>query len=189
MSTSSPTTSESSIFSIHDPPGYIKPSLQDMLLTDITADELFTVAEQLGVKHLSIATDFPGVFPVVGEIYGLNKRLMVNLVCCRRAKSAQSINIVFLVDTGSPVSYLSEKAMEILVGKSANHIPQQLPVMVHSHKVITCYLSPRDKHFADVNVLGMDFLAKNMLSIAIDYDANAFQLCEWKCDNDTRDVE
>ena len=31
-STSSPTTSESSTYSIHDPPGYIKPSLQDMLL-------------------------------------------------------------------------------------------------------------------------------------------------------------
>jgi hypothetical protein len=37
-STSSPTTSESSTYSIHDPPGYIEPSLQDMLLTDITAE-------------------------------------------------------------------------------------------------------------------------------------------------------
>jgi hypothetical protein len=34
-----PTTRESSSGSIHDTTGYIKPSLQDMLLTDITAEE------------------------------------------------------------------------------------------------------------------------------------------------------
>jgi hypothetical protein len=51
----SPTTSESSTGSIHDPPGYIKPSLQDMLLTDINAEELLVVAERLEVEYLSSA--------------------------------------------------------------------------------------------------------------------------------------
>jgi hypothetical protein len=51
-STSSPTTSESSTYSIHDPPGYIKPSLQDMLLTDITSEELMKIAEILEVDYL-----------------------------------------------------------------------------------------------------------------------------------------
>jgi hypothetical protein len=62
----SPTTSESSTGSIHDPPGYIKPSLQDMLFTDITAEELLIVAKALGVKYLSSAVSFPGCFPVQG---------------------------------------------------------------------------------------------------------------------------
>jgi hypothetical protein len=55
-STSSP-TSESSTYSIHDPPGYIKPSLQDMLLTDITAEELLKIAERLGVHYLGPAAE------------------------------------------------------------------------------------------------------------------------------------
>ena len=45
---SSPATSESSIYPIHDPPGFIKPSLQDMPLTEITAEELLKIAERLG---------------------------------------------------------------------------------------------------------------------------------------------
>ncbi|EGF78542.1 hypothetical protein BATDEDRAFT_90695 [Batrachochytrium dendrobatidis JAM81] len=163
----SPTTSESSTCSIHDPPGYIKPSLQDMLLTDITAEELLVVAEVLGVKYLSPAATFPASFPANGEIYGLNNRLMINAVCRRPAITSQAINVIFLIDTGSPASYLSGKAMEALIGNPESHLPQQLQVMVHSKEVIRCYLSPRDKHFADVNVLGMDFLIANRLTLKV----------------------
>ena len=53
-------------------------SLQDMLLTDITAEELLIVAERLGVDYLGPAPTFPVSFPVEGEIYGPNKRLTVN---------------------------------------------------------------------------------------------------------------
>ena len=66
--------------------------------------------------------------------------------------------------------------MEALIGKPGSNIVNQLPVMVHSNKVIACHLSPRDKHFADVNVLGMDFLSKNMLSLSLNYDAESFVL-------------
>jgi hypothetical protein len=167
MEKQSPTTSESRTYSIHDPPGYIKPSLQDMLLTDITAEELLSVAEVLGVGYLSSTATFPGSFPVDGEIYGPNNRLMMNLVCRRRGRNTQAINVIFLIDTGSPVSYLSEKAMEALIGNPGSHLPPQLQVMVHSKEVIKCYLSPRDKHFADVNVLGMDFLIENRLTFKV----------------------
>ncbi len=164
-STPSPTTSESSTYSIHDPPGYIKPSLQDMLFTDITAEKLLSVAKLLGVDYLSPSAIFPGSFPIDGELYGLNNRLMINLVCRRRGRNTQAINVIFLIDTGSPISYLSEKAMNALIGNSGSHIPEQLQVLVHSNEVIKCYLSPRDKHFADVNVLGMDFLVANRLTL------------------------
>jgi hypothetical protein len=89
-STSSPTTSESSTYSIHDPPGYINPSLQDMLLTDITAEELLKIAERLGVDYLGPATEFPSSFPVDGKIHGNNKRLMVSLSCRREGNNSQS---------------------------------------------------------------------------------------------------
>ena len=53
-SKSSP-TSESRTYSIHDPPGYIKPSLQDLLITDITAEQLlkhFADVNVLGADFL-----------------------------------------------------------------------------------------------------------------------------------------
>ncbi len=55
--------------------------------------------------------------------------------------------------------------MEALIGNPGSHLPQQLPVMIHAKKVIECHLSPRDKHFADVNVLGADFLVENGLTL------------------------
>jgi hypothetical protein len=171
-STSSPTTSESSTYSIHDPPGYIEPSLQDMLLTDITAEKLLSVAEVLGVGYLSPAAKFPGSFPVDGEIYGPNNRLMINLFCRRRGGNTQPINVIFLIDTGSPISYLSEKAINALIENPGSHLPEQLPVMIHSKEVMKCYLSPRDKHFADVNVLGMDFLIVNRLTFKVNCRTN-----------------
>ena len=178
-STSSPTTSDSSNYSIHDPPGYIEPSLQDLFFTDITSEKLLSVGEVLGVGYLSPAATFPGSFPVDGEIYGPNNRLMMNLVCRRRGTNTPAINVVFLIDTGSPVSYLSEKAMDVLIGNPKSHLPEQLQVLVQSQKVIQCYLSPRDKHFAGVNVLGADFLVKNGLTLKANYNNN---ICTLMCE-------
>jgi hypothetical protein len=172
----SPISSESSTGSIHDPPGYIKPSLQDMLLTDITAEELLLVANLLDVEYLSAANTFPGSFPATGRIHGPHKRLMVNIVCRREGKNTKPINIVFLVDTGSPFSYLSGKAMDALIGKAGSNIVQAMDVLLHSDKPILCHLSPIDKHFADVNVLGMDFIYKNGISLHLNCDKDKFEL-------------
>jgi hypothetical protein len=51
--------------------------------------------------------------------------------------------------------------MNALIGNPRSHLPEQLQVLVHSKEVIKCYLSPRDKHFADANVLGRDFWVVN----------------------------
>ena len=75
--------SNNSYYCIHDPPGYIDPSLQDFLLTDITGENLLNIAENLDVEYVGKA-EFPGAFPVIGNIVGLNKKLMVNLACKRR---------------------------------------------------------------------------------------------------------
>ena len=174
-SKSSP-TSESSTYSIHDPPGYIKPSLQDMLLTDITAEELLTIAKRLEVDYLGPAAEFPCSFPKSGKIHGNNKRLMVSLSCRRDGNNSKPINIIFLIDTGSPNTFLSDKAMEALVGKPGCNIGPTMDVMIHSDAIITCHLSPHDKHFSDVNVLGMDFFSENLLSLSMDYKHKSFRL-------------
>jgi hypothetical protein len=101
---------------------------------------------------------------------------MVSLSCRTEGKNSKTINIIFLIVTGSPNTFLSEKAMEALVGKPGCNVGPTIDVMIHTKKVILCHLSPHDKHFADVNVLGMDFLSKNLLSLSMDYDNETFQL-------------
>ena len=156
----SPTKSDESEHSLMDPPGYIKPSLQDLLLTDINSKELRIIATEMELEYLGPAS-FPGSFPVEGTIWVPNHRLMVNLVCRRRTKSdSPTRNIIFLIDTGSPVTYLCQEAMEALVGKDCN-FPQTLFVEIHTEEAVQTHISPKDSHFADVNVLGMDFLSKN----------------------------
>jgi hypothetical protein len=160
---------------IMDPPGYIKPVLQDFLLTDITAEKLQDIAYLLDVDYLGPAA-FPGTFPAMGFIGARNNRLMVSLVCRHQtSEDVPSVNIIFLINTGSPVTYLCHEAMEALIGKDS-HVPPSLYVEIHSEKVIEAYLSPKGSHFADVNVLGMDFLVKNRVYPRLDFDRDTFTL-------------
>ena len=171
MKKQSPTSSDDSL---HDPPGYIEPSHQDLLLTDITAENLLEIAKSLDVKYLG-AAEFPGQFPATGNLVGGNHRLMINLVCRRRShKEMSAVNIVFLVDTGSPVSYLSKGAMEALTG-NCETVPRVLYVLVHNERdVIECHISPTGSHFEDVNVLGMDFVSR--CTLMVDGPARIFSL-------------
>ena len=105
--------------------------------------------------------------------------LLVNLACWRHSsQKTLALNVVFLINTGSPVSCQSESVFKTLLPPDSK-IPRIIDVQIHTEKVIQCYLSPKDKHFVDVNVLGMDFVVKNNisnLSILIDYDLCMIQL-------------
>ena len=46
-----------------------------------------------------------------------------------------------------------------------------MDVRIQPFKNIECHLSPHDKHFADVNVLGADFLVKNGLKFKANYSS------------------
>ena len=158
-----------------DDPNYIAPSGQDLLLTDVTQEILNTrIAPELAVHYLSASEAENASFPVTGILFGLNRRLMVNLLV-RRRESHKFLNILFLVDTGSPVSYLCDEAISALIGKD-NALPKFINVFVQGDRVLECHLSPHDGHFHDVNVIGMDFLATHDLSIQICYKRRTFQL-------------
>jgi len=158
-----------------DSPTYVVPDEQDLLLTDVTEAELFgNVGELLGVRYLSETIHLIPSATVKGMVFGQNKRLMVSLLCKRKA-SANWVNIFFLVDTGSPHTYLAPSAIDKLSG-SDNNICKTLNPLIHSESVcIECHLSPLDKHFTDVNVLGMEAMSKlDFSTFHIDFKANAF---------------
>lgn len=81
------------------------------------------------MDYLGPADEFPSASPASGVTHGNNKRLMAFLSCRKEG------NIIFLIDTSSPHTFVCGKAMN---------------VMIQSENIITCHLSPHDKHFADI---------------------------------------
>ena len=45
---------------------------------------------------------------------------------------------------------------------------------VHGDQSIVCYLSPPDKHFAEINLLGMDFLEMKRVQLDVDWRQKSF---------------
>ena len=153
--------------------GHVRPLEFDVLLSDINEADLYMIAEMQGGKYLNVSNGVP-IFPVEGLVMGLNRRYMVNLLVRRRYAHSFK-NVVFMVDTGSPYTFLSKSAMEAMVGLGGN-VPAMLRVEIHGDQSMVCYLSPSDKSFADVNLLGMDFLEMKGAQIVTDWPQKSFVL-------------
>ena len=161
-----------------EPKDDIPPSLQEFLFLDIDHDKLLKLAAEWDVEYLKEASLFPSTFPASKVIMGANHHLMVSLVCRRSSKNPVTpINIIFLVVTGSPQTYLSAAAYEALICPDKKSIiPETMLVQIQVEEVVSTCISPKDSHFADVNILGMDFLAKHRLSIMTDFEQKEFEL-------------
>ncbi|EPZ36720.1 hypothetical protein ROZALSC1DRAFT_31759 [Rozella allomycis CSF55] len=103
---------------------------------------------------------------------------MINLACRRRSKTyAPVVKIIFLVDTGSPVTYLSKDAIEALIGKKSENLPSSIHVLIQQQEIaVECHMSPEKSYFADVNVLGINFLSKLGLTMSMDFKMDQFTL-------------
>jgi hypothetical protein len=148
-------------------------------MTDIDAKAMRVIATAMELEYLGPAepASFPGSFPVDGLIWTPNNRLMDNLACRRQTKSddGPTRNVIFLVNTGSPYTYLCQEAIKSLIG--SDNLPQTLFIKIHSEQVIQTYISPKKNgHFADVNVLRMDFLAKNKANPRLNFFKQTFTL-------------
>ena len=158
-----------------DSPTFVPPNDQDLLLTDVTSC-FGSVGELLGVQYLGESSYLEQSSVLKGIVFGQNKRLMINLQC-KRKTATNWVNIFFLVDTGSPYTYLAPSAIDKLAN-GTNNICRTLNVLVGNETVfIECYLSPQDKHFRDVNVFGMEAMSKlGVSNFRIDFNANEFSM-------------
>ena len=156
---------------------FLKPSEFDVLLNDINETDLYLIGEMEGTPYLNLSTLLP-VFPVEGMVMGMNKRYMVNLLA-RRKNTQYFKNIVFMVDTGSPYTFISKTAIEAMVGSNVN-LPSIIKLEIQGEVSMTCYLPPPDKHFAEVNLLGMDFLEMKGAQIVTDWSQKTFVLHDSK---------
>ena len=155
---------------------FTRPYEYDVLLNDIHESDLHLIAQMDGVAYLNTSSDTTPLFPVEGVIIGGHKRLMVNLLVRLRKTYHHYRNIVFMVDTGSPYTFLSHIALEALIGSDSRNIPAAVRLEIHGTQSMVCYMSPRDKHFADINLLGTDFLEMKGIQMQMDWKQKTFQL-------------
>jgi hypothetical protein len=164
-----------------DSPDCIMPSHQDILLTDITPSAISSISKILKTPYLEPAI-FPNSLPVAGLIWKPNSRLMVNLVCRRvsdlyTSKRYPAINVLFVIDTASPNTFLSAAAIRALDGMDGNgDIPDSLNVDIQIKNSIRVSLSPLNSRFSDVNVLGIDYLMENRMFPVLDFTTKKFLL-------------
>uniref|UniRef100_A0A1I7XGX8 Fibrillar collagen NC1 domain-containing protein n=1 Tax=Heterorhabditis bacteriophora TaxID=37862 RepID=A0A1I7XGX8_HETBA len=148
-----------------------------MLFSESSYGTHFQLGLREGVINLSTG-EFPSVpFPVEGIIYDQNNRLMVNLVCRRAKRPVRTINVWFVVGTGSNATFLAKKTIEALIGPNDPFTPCISIELQDPNFAIDCNVSPLDKHFSEANVLGMAALRQLNVSIRnMEWRRNTFKL-------------
>jgi len=152
---------------------FLRPADFDVLLSDINEGDLRLIAQLDEAAYLNISSTVDPLFPVEGVVMG--SRYMINLLVRRRNQHAYR-NVVFMIDTGSPYTFLSKTAIEALLESDTVNVPSMLKLEIHGKQSLICYMSPVDKHFADINLLGMDFLESKGALIETDWAAKTFLL-------------
>jgi hypothetical protein len=188
--TSPTASSEDSL--VHDNPDYVAPEKQDILLPDVTSARLHgrigTILRKVYLSEEIISDDLKPEKALRGVLFPPNNRFMVNLVCRRDSQrnspsnskgSTSWHNVFFLVDTGSPNSFLCTEAMEALIGNrscTSNIPPAMMRIeLFASRDVVTCNLPGADTHCTDVNILGSDVVG-NFADISTNSKRKEFTL-------------
>jgi hypothetical protein len=148
------------------PQELVAPDIVDMLLLDVTPESYVDIGIQLGVVRWSVlpptAAAEPPSFPVEGILWGRNKRVMVPLVA--RVGKRQPIILHFLLDTGSPFTFICADSMRALGYMES--LPGESNFILHGVSV-SATLS--HSHFLHNDVLGTDWLTNARAKISLDF--------------------
>ena len=143
----------------------MQPASFDVLITDISEADLAHLGrDHFGFERLSLASPADARFPARGVIYGANRRVFVPLTV--RHSSGKPLRVFFLVDTGAPSTFLREDTLRAL--GFADSVPSAPNVFISGIK-ISVGLS--HGHFANVDLLGADFLFHARTTVTVNYAA------------------
>jgi len=131
----------------------IDPNKFDVLITDVNEKTLRTeVSKVFGIDYLAKATEEDAkrkVDVISGYLYGDGRRPMVPCVVSNADKAYW---VHFIVDTGSPATFLSEKVCNALDLRTDASDYATIGGCYHQIR-----MSPARSHFVDINILGSDF--------------------------------
>ena len=153
-----------------DAKDYVAVEHFDVLLTDLKAEDIARVKID-DVRHLSVANeDMPTTLK--GTTLGENARILVAAVVSRSRQSEfKPVNVIMLVDTGSPYVYLTKKTWNNIGVKVENLPNDQAYVKINGVRVLAHISS---NHFEDIDVLGASFL--KTCKMAVDYPEQTAEL-------------
>ena len=143
-------------------------SCYDVLVSDITEASFEDVSNLLECPPRLSHIPYEFSFPNRGLFYGPYHRMFVPLVVRRKNISIQCI---FLIDTGAPITFLRTDTMQELGFKE--YIPRSCDVQIHGRQ-ITVGLSTN--HFKNVDLLGQDFFVKLEGKLIIDYNSRNVEI-------------
>ncbi|OAQ23033.1 hypothetical protein K457DRAFT_36828 [Linnemannia elongata AG-77] len=152
-----------SLLSFKPPKFSIKPEYNisaPQLLACSDDDLKRDISTQLGVQYLSESTPAQSEMKCNrGVVWGVNNH-------------AKPVNVHFLVDTGTPVTYICRKALRGL-GAAESDIEKDGFTWAMSVNGVNLKvaMSPLDKHFPDINLLGSDFLVTARCILTVNYVA------------------
>eukprot|EP01129_Flabellula_baltica_P005758 TRINITY_DN2105_c0_g1_i2.p1 TRINITY_DN2105_c0_g1~~TRINITY_DN2105_c0_g1_i2.p1 ORF type:complete len:137 (+),score=18.03 TRINITY_DN2105_c0_g1_i2:333-743(+) len=128
------------------------------------------ISPMLGVDYLSTSESAKYEWPLQGIIFGTNQRLFINLPVSFKNNA---INVTFLVDTGSPHTYICFHALTKVLGAETTRAKFKMYI---NGVVTDVNESPLDSHFFDMNVLGGNYFAKIRAVLSVDYDEQTLTL-------------
>jgi hypothetical protein len=149
----------------------LEPSEYDVVLTDVKHNDVIGPIAQMGVKYLEHHKDFSQNV-IKGILYGTHCRPMINLVVSSK-RFKKPVNVIFLVDTGSPCLYVCQTAMDAL--GFSNPVPQTFDLIFRG-KAHEAVVSPLKGHYHDINLIGATFLSKTCATLDIDYGTNSVKI-------------
>lgn len=134
----------------------------------ITEEDMRLVSATQNITYLNISTLKPA-FPVHGVIMATYDRYMINMLVRRKSVTDTPYrNIMFMIDTSSPYTFLAKSAMQAMLG-TKEKFPDYLNIEIHGEPSLVCYSS-------DVNLLGLDFLRKHSVQIYTNWPHDTFSL-------------
>lgn len=136
----------------------------DVYVTDISDQNLVDIGTHLGYPRLSISSQAAIPYPVNGVMFGHGMRWFIPLVVSLRNKHT---NVAFMVDPGSPTTFLRRDTVTTLFENYEN-VPENPLVRINgSEKPFTVGISRA--HFESVDLLGQDFMDAMCLEVNMNY--------------------
>ena len=138
----------------------IPPESFDILISDINESDIMLIGNELEYSNLSESVA-DADFPVTGTFYGDNLRIFVPLTVRKKNKC---VWVLFLLDTGSPHTFLMPDTYDLLGFQGS--IPNVTQVSING---ISLAVSPSHGHFHNINLLGQNFMKAAQIDLNLDY--------------------
>ncbi|KAI5776451.1 hypothetical protein EDC01DRAFT_461521 [Geopyxis carbonaria] len=158
---------------IHDIGG-IDPEDFDVLISDVDDARLRTeVAEVVGIPyHAQAIMKEANRAVTIGDCYLSGKKLRT-IFPTVVARGARAHWVFFIVDSASPLTYLSAQTSDLFDIREDRVGPAGVKIAGYAHAV---HRSPSHSHFTEVNLLGMDFFNLQNVSQVNDFEKGRARL-------------